>query len=486
MAVLSRFEPVHRYVAVVIAAGTALIAYSLITQDLRLPSDHAAAFWLFIPFVVLGELFPVRIPHRREVEEFTTSTTFALALMLGWGTGRAIVALAAASAAADFLHGKQIHKVLFNVSQYALAIGAAGAVFHALGGTMGISGMDVLPMVGAAVTFFVVNTALIRVAIALSLGLPVARHLFSELGLNAGISAALLGMSPVVMVLAEHRPLFLPFLALPLAGIYLGTRASLRNYALTELNQLKDDFVATVSHELRTPLTSIQGYIKSLRRLGKALDQQEREEFLAVADRQSDRLRSLIEQLLVVAQLDSGRADISRSPISVPVLAEAVVEELRGDASGHRFDIRFQAQFPIVHSDQGKLHQVLSNLVENALKYSRPHGAIRIRGRPEGESVLITVEDDGPGIPPEDQKRIFDRFFQVDQSRTRNVGGTGLGLYICRRLTEAMEGRLWLATSSERGSTFALRIPVTPGRRGRRDTIHPVQPQLAEKPAVSR
>jgi signal transduction histidine kinase len=239
----------------------------------------------------------------------------------------------------------------------------------------------------------------------------------------------------------------------------MGTRATLKSARLQELNQLKDDFVAMVSHELRTPLTSIQGSVKTLIQLGRDLDEEQRLSFLEAVDRQSDRLRRLIERLLVVARLEADAERVSFAPVPLRTLCEYVVFELRPTAGTHSFQFDFDPELVEVETDEGKVHQILSNLAENAVKYSRSDSRITIRCRVEPDAVLLVVEDQGPGIPEEARDRIFDRFYQVDQSKTRNVGGTGLGLYICRKLAEAIGGTLALDPLYDDGCRFMLRIP---------------------------
>jgi signal transduction histidine kinase len=136
-----------------------------------------------------------------------------------------------------------------------------------------------------------------------------------------------------------------------------------------------------------------------------------------------------------------------------------VVDELSPRARGHAFDVRIAPNLPRVQTDVGKLHQILSNLVENALKYAPPDTRVTISADPGVRGVAVVVADEGPGIPDEAHERIFDRFYQVDQSATRRVGGTGLGLYICRRMAETLGARLWLARSDGSGSEFALFVP---------------------------
>ena len=231
---------------------------------------------------------------------------------------------------------------------------------------------------------------------------------------------------------------------------------------LTEMNRLKDDFVASVSHELRTPLTSIQGYVKTLLRPDVDFDRDEQRSFLETIERQGTRLHRLIEDLLVVARIEEQQVAPDLELVHVPELAGRVVEELRSRASSWTIELHLDESLPRVKTDEGKVHQILSNLVDNALKYSEPGSTVRIVGAVDGDGVGITVHDQGQGVPPELQDKVFDRFYQVDQSSTRRVGGAGLGLYICRRLAEAVGGRVWLERSNPEGSVFGLWIPLTP------------------------
>jgi signal transduction histidine kinase len=231
---------------------------------------------------------------------------------------------------------------------------------------------------------------------------------------------------------------------------------------LTEMNRLKDDFVASVSHELRTPLTSIQGYVKTLLRQDVSFDSEQQRSFLETIERQGTRLHRLIEDLLVVARIEEQQVAPDLEVVDVAELGGRVVEELRSRASSWNIELQIDPSLPTVKTDEGKVHQVLSNLVDNALKYSEPGSTVRIVGAVDGEGVTISVHDEGQGVPQELQDRVFDRFYQVDQSSTRRVGGAGLGLYICRRLVEAIGGRVWLERSSAEGSVFAIWVPLRP------------------------
>ncbi|HEX9717713.1 MAG TPA: ATP-binding protein [Actinomycetota bacterium] len=469
-------RPVNVYVAVVCVGGLAALIGLALTRppiDIEQMTLGAEEFWLFTVFVVIGELFPITVLRRREAEEITTSTTFAFALLLGYGTVPAMVSLSLASLLADLVHRKPVWKSLFNVAQYTLSMALAGAVYSVLGGAGGLSSEHMGPVIAAALTFFVANNVLTGVALGLAQGAPVARYLARDLLFQASTATALLALSPIVLISAERSLWLVPLLAAPVAAVYWGGTLSLENTRLVrrlegalehekELSRLKDDFVAVVSHELRTPLTSIHGYLKTLLKLSGDLGEVQRRSFLEGAARQTDRLRGLIEQLLVVARLESHVEPITFSLVALQSLTQHVVEELRPLARGHTFDLRFHPTMDFIGTDEAKVRQILSNLIENALKYAPPDSRVTVRGITTGDGVLISVEDEGPGIPPESQERVFDRFYQVDSSATRSVGGTGLGLYICKRMSQTIGARLWLERSGRDGSVFCLCIPKAP------------------------
>jgi signal transduction histidine kinase len=229
---------------------------------------------------------------------------------------------------------------------------------------------------------------------------------------------------------------------------------------LTEMNRMKDDFVASVSHELRTPLTSILGYVKTLLRPDAKFAESDRADFLQAIERQSERLRDLIEDLLIVSRIESASDTASAGPIDLHVVIAEVMAELNDRTRGRDMTIDIRPGIPAASSDKGKLHQIISNLVDNALKYSPEGTPIVVSVAREGRGVTVSVTDRGQGIPAELHEHIFERFYQVDQSSTREKGGTGLGLYICRKLAEMLGGRLWLERSDTTGSTFSLWVPL--------------------------
>lgn len=234
----------------------------------------------------------------------------------------------------------------------------------------------------------------------------------------------------------------------------------------TEMSKIKDDFVATVSHELRTPLTNVKGYLRTL--LGPIdLPASEQQDFLERADRATDRLHRLIEDLLFASSVESSRARPAPEVVSPSTLIEQLVDERRsGPRDRGRVDPSIDPDLPVMRTYGEHVRRIVGNLLDNALKYSPPTERVTIVCRQDGGGVLFAVRDRGPGIPATEQHRVFDRFYQVDQSLTRRVGGTGMGLYIARRAAEVLGGRVWLERSGPTGSTFCAWLPMEASSAG--------------------
>jgi signal transduction histidine kinase len=242
----------------------------------------------------------------------------------------------------------------------------------------------------------------------------------------------------------------------------------------TEIGRVKDDFIATISHELRTPLTNVQGYLKTLLRPGVTLAPEEQHEFLSSADRNSERLKRLIEDLLYASRIESSGStdEPPRDVIGLADLIDRVVGDEVPDGRHERVIVALPSDLPTIRSREEDVYRIVRNLVENALKYSLV--PVTVSARVEGAGVTIRVQDGGPGIEPHERGRIFDRFYQVDQSTTRRVGGTGMGLYICRRAAECVGARVWLERSDPSGSVFALWLPIDPSLEDRQEGLVPI------------
>jgi len=231
-----------------------------------------------------------------------------------------------------------------------------------------------------------------------------------------------------------------------------------------ELDRLKSQLLSTVSHELRTPLASIKGFATTLLRRDVAWDDSTRREFLAIIDQESDRLSELIGNLLDMARVEAGTLRVEPEPTSLRPIIEDVVRTFSVMTSQHQFQIEMPRRLPRIMADPGRVRQVLRNLLENAVKYSPAGGPIIVAVEVHPDAVQIGVTDRGIGIQPDHLDRIFDRFYQVDNASTRNVGGSGLGLSICKAIVEAQQGRIWVESQLGIGSSFYFTLPLANSR----------------------
>jgi two-component system phosphate regulon sensor histidine kinase PhoR len=249
---------------------------------------------------------------------------------------------------------------------------------------------------------------------------------------------------------------------------------------LTRLKQLEDtrkDFVANVSHELRTPLSLIQGYIETL--LDGAKDNPEvAVKFLRTIERNTERLRLLIEDLLVISELESGRLQLDLQPVPLRSVVQKVLDDFKSRPQAS--SVRLSSDVPDlnVRADPRRLEQVLANLVDNAIKYGRPDGPVTVGARAaDGGQIEVFVQDDGPGLPPESLDRLFERFYRVDKARSREQGGTGLGLSIVKHIVQSHGGRVWAKSRLGHGATFFFTLPTDSGG------IQPAGQAIAAAPA---
>jgi two-component system, OmpR family, phosphate regulon sensor histidine kinase PhoR len=229
---------------------------------------------------------------------------------------------------------------------------------------------------------------------------------------------------------------------------------------LKRLENLRQEFVANVSHELRTPLSMIKGCVETLID-GAKNDPEARDRFLGIIERHADRLTFLIEDLLILSQLESGRVEFNFQHMELGPAVKRVLDDLAMKASKRKVTLENQiAPDLVVCADLNRLLQVFYNLVENAIKYGRAEGQVSVGARAEGDNeLLIWVKDDGPGMPPEAVQRVFERFYRADKSRSREQGGTGLGLAIVKHIVQAHHGKVWVESQLGQGSTFFFTLP---------------------------
>lgn len=228
---------------------------------------------------------------------------------------------------------------------------------------------------------------------------------------------------------------------------------------LRELDRMKSELLSTVSHELRTPLGSIKGYATTLLTHENKLRREEKREFLEIIDSEADRLREMIENLLDLSRLEAGVLRMDPDTVRLGAMAREVARKVQLSSPKHTLLVDWEDDQEMV-ADGRRIYQVMQNLLSNAVKYAPEGGEIRLSGRFLPRELVVSVRDEGLGLPPRELSRIFDRFHRVGGEVSRRIGGTGLGLAICKAFVEAHGGRIWAESEGEgRGSTFAFALP---------------------------
>jgi two-component system phosphate regulon sensor histidine kinase PhoR len=241
-----------------------------------------------------------------------------------------------------------------------------------------------------------------------------------------------------------------------------GAVAVLRDLTETErVEKTRRDFIANVSHELRTPLTSIQGYTETL--LDSAPENNHVRDFLEIIRKNATRMSRLTEDLLTLARVESGEQRFALQSVMPGELLQEAVQSFQEVARSHNIELEVEDHASVaVSADAEAIHQVFSNLVDNALKYAASGGRIVLGARPTARGVEFYVRDFGPGIPSEHLPRLFERFYRVDKARSRESGGTGLGLAIAKHIVLAHSGAIRAESELNHGSTFLFTLPLTP------------------------
>jgi len=267
---------------------------------------------------------------------------------------------------------------------------------------------------------------------------------------------------PVAFASTRNRLVYAVLLGAFYATLVVGVVYTARAlYLQARLSRLKTDFVSLVSHELRTPLTSIRMFIETLA-LGRVKDPGQTQEVLELLQKETERLSAMIERVLDWARLESGRQRYRKDRLTAQQIVDASIEAFRAQRLDSQVQLSCQVQgvLPELEGDREALAGALLNLLHNAYKYSGAEKRIELRADARNGGVDIEVEDHGVGIAKRDRKRVFDRFYRVDNLLTRQTEGSGLGLSISKRIIEAHGGKLTVRSELGKGSTFTIHLPA--------------------------
>jgi signal transduction histidine kinase len=494
MVAYRRTSALHAYVLAVSAVGVALVVLLTLEQGPTAMLRQPPLFWVLLASLVVTESLPILTRISGGTQAVTTAEAFAFAILLGWGTAAAVYALGLAVLVSEVLRRAVPEKIVFNVAQYTLLMGLAGGVYEALGGDQPFTVGHLPAFAAAALVYFLGNLVLVGLVTTLAHGRSFRADVKECLRAEAWPYTMVFAMAPIMLAVATQSMALLPLVLLPLFAVRDALRtaeeAEERRLAaeratgqaeavaaeharlaavehalverLQESDRLKDDLLAAVSHELRTPLAGMLGALATLSAREGQLTDPQRQELIGMAVRQGDRLKLQIEQLLLAARLErDGQEQGERPVVDAAAVTREAVAAARVTYPARQLVVEANEVLP-VRAVPEAIRQVLGNLLDNAAKHAPDRTPIRVEARKVGALAVVAVEDTGPGVPPAERERIFERFTQLDSGDTRLAGGVGLGLYIARQLANAQDGELLLAdpTPPGQGARFELRLPM--------------------------
>ncbi len=223
------------------------------------------------------------------------------------------------------------------------------------------------------------------------------------------------------------------------------------------MNSVEDEFISTISHELRTPLTSIRGFSQTLLNSWDKIKDDDKKKFIGIIEEQSNRLIHLVENILTVSKENAGLQVLKK--VDVNSCIKRIVPLFTEHYKSHKFVLNFYNSLPPARLDEDKFQQIMTNLIDNAAKYSEPGSTVTVSTGIAGENVFIRVQDCGVGIKQEDYDKIFKRFSRLENHLTSKTQGNGLGLYITKKLTEKMNGKISFKSKENEGTVFELQFP---------------------------
>ncbi len=261
------------------------------------------------------------------------------------------------------------------------------------------------------------------------------------------------GVTETFWVQGHNRPVYKDGEVAGFQGVLVDVTAR------KQLDDLKDQFIGLVSHELRTPLTVIMGAVNTALSEAPRLSASEKRRLLQDAASEAELLSHILDNLLELSRSRADRLSLQLESLALREVVQRTVERITASSPGLRLSVDMPSTLPAVRADRIRLERILYNLLDNAVKYS-PGGEIRVSVRRKGKEMVVSVHDEGPGISPEDQARLFRPFERIGEDSTGGVDGIGLGLMVCRSLVEAHGGRIWLESGAGKGSTFCFTIPI--------------------------
>lgn len=234
---------------------------------------------------------------------------------------------------------------------------------------------------------------------------------------------------------------------------------AMANTELQKLDQMRSEFVSLVSHQLRAPLTNMSGAVQRIRD-GCDVIKPRCIQLLSIIDQQNAHLNRMVQDILDTARIEAGELTIQSEPVSIFPLVQQVVEQIRARSVSRTIHMHDKPGLPMVYADRDRIAEVITNLLDNADKYSPPKGDIFVELGADQSEVICSIRDTGPGVSDEDLERIFEKFYRTDSSDSQTAYGYGLGLYVCRQLVEVLGGRIWADNHPDGGLIFSFSLPV--------------------------
>lgn len=263
----------------------------------------------------------------------------------------------------------------------------------------------------------------------------------------------MVGISPSLLTDKEKNIIGIIF-------IFRDMSASKEIERLTQLDEMKSEFVSNVSHELRTPLSVIKSYTEALLTQVEPEDHNTREHFLSVIDGETDRLATIVSNLLDLARIESGKFNLDTTPFPIDELVNSIAHIYRSRKKNIHILTEFSPNLPLIHADEGKIREVLVNLITNSIKFSPTGGTVSIQVEQQNNFLACSISDTGIGIPKDKIDQIFEKFFRVDNSDTYEIEGTGLGLSIVKHIIDSHHGKITVESILGKGSVFTFYLPL--------------------------